>query len=70
LKPLTLAQQDQLSGVSHNYNGYYPVSYSPNIPPPANFLGLELPLPKKEGRIHFLTKSHIDLSFPDIKTNN
>jgi hypothetical protein len=29
---------------------------------------MELPLPKKEGKMHFLTRSHIDLSFPDIKS--
>jgi len=29
---------------------------------------MELPLPnKKEGKKMFLTKDHIDLSFPDIK---
>jgi hypothetical protein len=31
---------------------------------------MELPLPKKEGKMHFLTKDHIDLSFPDIKNNS
>jgi hypothetical protein len=31
---------------------------------------MELPLPKKEGKIHFLTRDHIDLSFPDIKNNS
>lgn len=31
---------------------------------------MELPLPKKEGKRLFLTKDHIDLSFPDIKNNS
>lgn len=31
---------------------------------------MELPLPKKEGKKLFLTKDHIDLSFPDIKNNS
>lgn len=46
------------------------MSYQTAVPPPAFFLGMELPLPKKEGKMHFLTKDHIDLSFPDIKNNS
>lgn len=65
---LDMKQRDFLS--PSYWNGYQQLSFQAIDLPPANFLGIELPLPKKEGKAHFLTKSHIDLSFPDIRSQS